>query len=635
MISLTEEELKVLYNIVTKLTGTYQEGNSKKEIIEYNVLRLIEKTHSKNLIGYLNLIQNNLLEYSKFISAITIHTTSWFRENEHFKIIQKHVLSEIEKNKGRLTINIWSAGCSTGQEPYTLAFYLEDLRRQFPNFDYKIIATDIDAISLKHASKAIFKKSELLEIPKQFHHYILSGTKKLKSFFTLTKAIRDRVHFDIFNLENRDKDLFSFPIDLVICRNVLIYFHPDKCSEIIAHFQKSLKLGGILVLGHSESWSEKRVGFESIGRACYKKTQQEKKKLPQKIPSSLSPRILVVDDLPVMRTLLRALLTKKSYDVMEASQVSEAEKLLDKYEFDLISLDLNMPGKNGATWLRELRSRGVRTPVVIVSASSADDAKDVYGALSMGAQEYFEKEKLSSSPQNYLEAVETFTKKIIPDYNNENKEEAALLDIPENLLKCQPGLILVGASTGGPEAIWKLLKDFPQPVPPIVIVQHTNPYYASHFAYTVSRESGLKISGAHDRVKLESNTIYISHGDYHIKIHEKNSELYLLHDSSSAVLGHRPAINILYDSATKININMCAILLTGMGKDGAQGMKDLSLTEKSFNMIQSKDSCVVYGMPYEARKLGAAHFSGDITQIRNKLMSLLKNKNDFKVKVAA
>lgn len=178
-------------------------------------------------------------------------------------------------------------------------------------------------------------------------------------------------------------------------------------------------------------------------------------------------------------------------------------------------------------------------------------------------------------------------------------------------------VIVIGASTGGPDALTELLRFMPADSPPVVVVQHIAPALAANFAERLARNSRLKLGEIKSGAVLRSGTIYLALDSHHIGIRKGLSGPILFLDDSPPVGDHRPSVDYLFNSAAKYlsGVRIFAILLTGMGRDGAQGLKNL-LDHGAFTAVQDQDSCVVYGMPKEAVRLGAAVLVGPVQEIR-------------------
>lgn len=178
-------------------------------------------------------------------------------------------------------------------------------------------------------------------------------------------------------------------------------------------------------------------------------------------------------------------------------------------------------------------------------------------------------------------------------------------------------VIVIGASTGGPDALTELLRGMPPGTPPVVVVQHIAPALAQGFAERLARNAGLKLGRVEAGVPLERETIYLSVDARHIGVRKGMSGPVVFLDDGPAVSGHRPSVDYLFSSVARAlgGHRVFAVLLTGMGRDGAEGLKSL-LERGAFTVAQDEASCAVYGMPKEAVKLGAAKLIGPVQQIR-------------------
>ena len=190
---------------------------------------------------------------------ITTHKTYFYREDYHFKYLEACILPSLLKGSSSLRkkLHFWSAGCSTGEEPYTLAFFLEEFRARTPTpappFSYNILCSDVSISSLVTAKEAIYRGDLQMEgVPANIQKkYFLKSKERSKNLFRIVPEIREKMIFKILNL----KEDFSFNplLDVIFCRNVMIYFDEDLRHNLIHRFCKELKKGGYLITGHAES----------------------------------------------------------------------------------------------------------------------------------------------------------------------------------------------------------------------------------------------------------------------------------------------------------------------------------------------------------------------------------------------
>lgn len=641
--ALTHDERLAILDLAKNLSGiTYLQPESQEMFIR-KVSKRISETQSNSLKSYLSFVLREKAEFELLLSSLTIHTTSWFREKPHFLSLEKYL--EDYPNVTNKIIYLWSAACSTGEEVYSLALLMWKLKEQKKIFDFKIVGTDIDPLSIEKCKKGLYHKSDLTLIEKQFHSYLLAGEVSGTQYITPIQEIHNRCSFSTVNLLGSIEDIFSNKkinnFDFIFCRNVLIYFSKVEQEKVIKTLISILKDRGVLFLGHSDSFS-KVDNLEVVGNAMYKKkqtnftidesTSSHFKSFNKNMMSK--PKILIVDDSTVIRKKIRKIL-ENHFEVSEAESAEAADLKISNDIFDLVALDLNLPQKNGCVWLEEKRKSGFLTPVMIVSESSPSEALEIFGYLENGAQEYFTKMELQNHPENLLEiSLALCSRKINKDINSikgnfsESSTKGSIKLFPFKLKDHKPKVILIGASTGGPEALSKLLKNLPKNIPPIVVVQHISMAFSKPLSLRMSQISGLRegieensdSKKTQENILLEDGFLYFAKGDYHLEIGRNGEGLVLNKESGDKVFGHRPSIESLFNSAANLGVETISILLTGMGQDGSLGLLKLAQTGKSFTMAQSEASCVVYGMPKKAIEAGAACFIGSIHEIRSEMV---------------
>ncbi|MGZ3802150.1 MAG: chemotaxis protein CheB [Bdellovibrio sp.] len=611
--ALTKQEEEAIYILAEKITGTSQQGMFRKDVLVRNVERRMVETKSGNLAEYLKLVNMDQRQYQKLVSDLTIHTTSWFRENPHYELLKKTATENFKSGKKKFTV--WSAASSTGEEAYSAALVLESLREEFKEFDYEVFASDIDWVSVEKGKKAVYDAEGFNAIPQEFKKFILLGTGAANGFMTLAPEIRKRVQFFQNNLAGAPYQTPLASFDLIFCRNVLIYFERNVQEAIVRELVSKVGKDGLLIFGHSDSFPSNGE-ITSVGRSSYKKSSQSK--VTVTVQPEKRKKILIVDDSATVRKVIAKIL-RSDFDTVECESAESADAAITKNKFDLITLDLNMPGENGHSWLMRHRKAGMKTPVVIVSDSSPIEAEKVFGALEAGAQDYIVKARLQNEPEKVVELLKSLT---------DVREISLLHQLPRRPFKNSkhaPKVILLGASTGGPEALSKVLVDFPKPCPPVVVVQHISPEFSKAFATRLSQVSGLNFGEIDENMFLQPNTLYTATGDYHLALTEKQGNLYLHKSDHPKVNGHRASVDVLFDTAAKLSVDSLSVLLTGMGKDGAQGLLNLAMTNRSYTLAQDEKSSVVFGMPKKAIEMNAACFIGDLTAIRTEIINRLKN----------
>ncbi len=608
----------LLYDLASKLTGTCQDGKFRHQVIITNVARRMAKLHIKELKTYLARAKADSSEYQYLVSALTIHTTAWFREAPHFEKLEQDLLADRAKLSGR-KFRAFSAACSTGEEVYTCALILESIRQSNPGFEYEVVGADIDPISVKHGKRGIYNLEAVAQIPQRFKKFLLKGSGKTEGTFTLSKEIRSRCKFGTASLTNV-QDTGADRYDLIFCRNVLIYFSPQQVEEIVNKLLGILNSDGILCLGHSEALDASKYRVRSLGNARYAPLGTLSSGSTSEVKSPA--KVLVIDDSATIRGQLMKLFGKSPLLATSVGSADEATKFLDGESVDLITLDLHMPGQSGQSWLRAQREKGMRIPVIILSGASPAEAVEVLGALESGAQDYIDKSSLHKNSADVLQRI----KEIAEQYRSTKiKRKGAVTKSDKSALKLvRPDLILIGASTGGTEALSKMLKGMPANCPPVVVTQHITPAFAGQFAKRLASVSGLTLAESKDGVELQNNHLYMAWDDYHVGVAERAGKYVLKVSHDGPVNRHRPSVDYLFRTGAAIKTSrIMALILTGMGADGAQGLLELQ-RKGCMTMAQDEESCVVFGMPKEAIALGAAGFIGNPSDLREQLNKVIK-----------
>ena len=232
----------------------------KSNQLHRRILSLMSRVGVNSVEEYISLLKSDPAQKQKFLDFITINVTEFFRNPEIFEELAKKVKSELSYNSG---LKIWSAACSVGAEPYSLAMIMDDL---YPRASHKIVATDIDSTILQKAKNGEYVYSEVKNVPKQFldKYFLVKGDK-----YCINSGIKKMVDFKKHDLI---LDNYESNFDLIVCRNVVIYFNADIKDKIYKKFSESLKKGGLLFVGATESiYNYKEYGFEKASTFIYKK----------------------------------------------------------------------------------------------------------------------------------------------------------------------------------------------------------------------------------------------------------------------------------------------------------------------------------------------------------------------------
>lgn len=329
-------------------------------------------------------------------------------------------------------------------------------------------------------------------------------------------------------------------------------------------------------------------------------------------------KVLVVDDSAVSRELIKNILEGDPGIKVAgmASNGEEAIALAAGLRPDVITMDINMPGLNGLETTRKIMEQDP-VPIVIVTASyDPGDVEKSFLAIEAGALAILEKpfgaghSGYRSSSGNLLQTVKLMSEvKVVKRwpkqrYAQETNKKPALVN-PDRGARKEIRLVAIGASTGGPPVIQTILKGLrPGFAPPVVIVQHIAAGFLEGFIDWLGQTTGHNIHKARNGEPLQDGHVYLAPDNFHLGVSRGKIELSLAEPEN----GTRPSVSYLFRSALKAyGPDMAAVLLTGMGRDGAQEMKALNEAGAA-TIVQDKESSVVFGMPGEALRLGAAEY---------------------------
>lgn len=265
---LTDKDFKFIQWFMHKRVGIYL-ADSKRAMVYGRISRQLRRLGLTRFKQYRTLIENDEQECVHFINTLTTNKTQFFREIHHFEFLEK-VVVEGWRSLGHHDIQIWSAGCSTGEEPYSMAATLWHAGA----FDFatslKILATDLDTQVLEHASRGIYPAEALASIPKGYlRHCFLRGKDAQSGRIKVSQRLQQYIQFQQINLI----DPWPVPeqFDLISCRNVLIYFDKPTQEQLLRRFHARLKPGGVLFLGHSEGLGRCSELFHHLGQTIYVK----------------------------------------------------------------------------------------------------------------------------------------------------------------------------------------------------------------------------------------------------------------------------------------------------------------------------------------------------------------------------
>lgn len=335
-------------------------------------------------------------------------------------------------------------------------------------------------------------------------------------------------------------------------------------------------------------------------------------------------RVLIVDDSSFIREVLSSLLSDdpELEIVGTAIDAQDARQKIKTLNPDVITLDIEMPGMSGLQFLEQLmRLRPI--PVVMISSRTQKGATDTVLALELGAVDFVAK------PVDDPNGIGALASEILLKVKAAaNAQVFGATEVPKPVPSpnapsqqvLESKIIAIGASTGGVEAIRTVLAGLPSRSPPIIITQHMPANFTARFADRLNDISPFRVSEAKDGDILVPGHAYIAPGDLHLTLQSTGLKRSIQLDKREKVSGHRPSVDVMFGSlASRFAKNTIAVLLTGMGQDGAKSMLDLR-NNGAVTIGQDKSSCVIYGMPGAAMKLGAVEHEVALPRISQKIL---------------
>lgn len=340
-------------------------------------------------------------------------------------------------------------------------------------------------------------------------------------------------------------------------------------------------------------------------------------------------KVLVVDDSAVVRKVFKEQLSKyKGITVIDtAPDPYIAREKIVRLKPDVITLDIEMPRMDGITFLKKLM-KYYPLPVIIVSSLSTKGSHLAMEALAIGALEVMAKPNDAYSVGDVsvqlAEKIKAVHAAKLPRYgqqqNSTNQTKIISMAPSKNVNR----IIAIGASTGGTEAIKNVLTQLPENAPGIVVVQHMPAQFTTSFAERLNQLCQMRVKEAENGEPVTSGKVLIAPGNFHMLLKRRGTGYCVEVKTGPLVHFQRPAVDILFRSVARYaGANAVGIILTGMGKDGAEGLLEMKKAG-AVTIAQDENSSVVYGMPKEARLIGAVDYVENIHSIAGKTCSFFK-----------
>jgi chemotaxis protein methyltransferase CheR len=267
---MTDRELKQFSEFIYTELGI-KITPAKKTMLQARLQRRLRTLSIKSYAQYLDYLQSLKgleVELPQMVDAVTTNTTSFFREPRHFEFLTQTILPQWQKRRPGRTFSVWNAGCSSGEEPYSTAMTLMDYHERVSPLRFSILATDISTDILRKAARAVYEEERVTTIPVEFRRkYLLRSKDKSRRLVRIIPELRGTVSFRRLNF--MDSFEFRENMDLIFCRNVMIYFDKKTQHELVQKFCEHLEPGGHLFIGHSESLAGTGLPLKQLAPATY------------------------------------------------------------------------------------------------------------------------------------------------------------------------------------------------------------------------------------------------------------------------------------------------------------------------------------------------------------------------------
>jgi len=345
-------------------------------------------------------------------------------------------------------------------------------------------------------------------------------------------------------------------------------------------------------------------------------------------------KVLIVDDSKPVRLVLRKMLEKDSLIeiVGEAVDGIDAEEKVKQLNPDLLTLDIHMPRMDGLTFLgRLMQSHPI--PAIIVTAMNLEASGDLFTALEKGAFDYIQKPEFSNMDEIGAELISKIKEAKSSGYGQKKIYAQTSGSVVRSLVSCSSdklnkSLFVLGASTGGTEALKHVLEKLPPNIPPTLIVQHIPPIFSKAFADRLNSLCPFTVREAQDGDLVERGVVLLAPGGKHMRLKKQGADRYIVQITEDPPVNRfRPSVDYLFESVARNDLNftnVCAGIFTGMGYDGAKGL--LALKNKgAATFAQNEETCVVYGMPKAAKEIGAVSYTLSLDAIAGHMTKFLNS----------
>ncbi len=350
-------------------------------------------------------------------------------------------------------------------------------------------------------------------------------------------------------------------------------------------------------------------------------------------------KILVVDDSALMRRVLCDIIESDDRFEVAGRAVNglEAFDLISRNQYDAVVLDVNMPKMNGIELLEELRKYKIKARVMMASTDTREGAKVTLDALELGALDFIHKPdnayqcKEGIFPQEFLRVLSGVVVSNYPVFQSKEKiqeevdKSKKVLDIIKKTADKVPGnkIVAIASSTGGPKALQSVIPRLPANLDaPVLLVQHMPIGFTSSLAERLDNLSEIHVVEASEGMQVSKGTVYIAPGGKHMNLVTGSAGKYTIHLSDEPSReGVKPCANYMYESLRDSKFdNIVCVVMTGMGADGTEGIKNLKAKKKIYVISQSQSTCTIYGMPKAVDTAGLSDQSAPLDDLAQEII---------------
>lgn len=607
---LSEEDAARLRALLGEVFG-WELGPESKVAMEGRLRRRLTELSLASYSDYVRRLAGPAREEELRHAAdlLTTRETYFFREGYQLEAFAHEIIPAIVHAKAAAgaarTLRLWSAGCASGEEPYTLAMLAMD-HPMLAGWQIDVRASDVAATALAAATQGAYDDAAVRKLPREMlerHFAPVAGGGARR--WRVNDAVRAHVHIEAANLAAGDGP--RGPFDVIVCRNVLIYFSTVAKKFLADRFLERLEPGGWLLLGHAESMATVSQAFELV---------QLHRDVVYRRPALQPFRILIADDSAfARRTLARLVGAIPGVEVTGAvGDGLAALREVKRTEPHLLLLDLDMPELDGFGVLRGLSVMPSPPAVIVVSGQAKPE--NAVKALELGAFDFVAKpaaeasvelEQIGAALVPRVEVLRTGRPRLRAfDGEHTPTRRLKMDDVDGVEAPAATRVVIIGASTGGPGTLLEVLKSLPDRFgAAIVIAVHMPSGFTAAFAERIARRGRLPSAEAKPGELLRAGRISVCPGGHHISLVGTARGMVSL---VTAATGEpwTPSVDKLFASSAALGPAALGVILTGMGTDGAKGA--LALREAGGRVIvESPDTAVVPGMPGAAIAIGAAH----------------------------